>query len=90
MTSANVTYFDIYQSGEFIKRHSQHHYCKSNRQQLLDYTPPEDYQIMVVWPDENEVDHCSPMMLLSDYLNGMKYELDGFEEGWDDQRDDDE
>jgi len=45
VTSANVTYYNIYNKhGNFVKTHSQHHYCKSRRHELLEYKPPEDFQ----------------------------------------------
>ena len=76
VTSANVTYYDIYNKhGNFVKTHSQHHYCKSRKHELFEYKPAEEFFIVVRWPDEDEAVHESEKMLLSDYLNGKEYEL---------------
>jgi len=74
-TSANVTYYEVYKDGALVKEHSQHAYCKSRiREQLLAYVPAEAYTLILRWPDEEEEDHFSKEMLLSDYLNGVKVE----------------
>ena len=72
-TSANVIYYEIYnKDGKLVKTHRQNFLCKSRRHELLEYTPAEDYKIIVRWPDEDEVEHYSKEMSLVDYLNGVK------------------
>ena len=73
MTSANVTYYEIYKDGKYITRHSQNCMCKFTiDKRLAKYKPAEDYVVKLVWPDENEADHCSKKMSLLDYLNGVE------------------
>jgi hypothetical protein len=74
MTSANITYYEIYHKDnllEVVANHSQHCYCKNSiKDKLNEYVPPEDYFIQLNHPDEEENDHCSKLMNLKDYLDG--------------------
>jgi len=56
MTSANVTYFKVSNraTGEKFK-YRQHHFCKIKIwEQLLKHIPYSDFDIVVVWPNEEE------------------------------------
>lgn len=57
MTSANVTEYRIIKKStdEVVGNHRQHHYCKTNWDDLIrKYYPLEDYQIQAYWYDEEE------------------------------------
>jgi hypothetical protein len=56
MTSANVREYNIYNIGsdKVVGTHQQHHYCKTHWEDLLKFIPPENYEIMKWWLDEEE------------------------------------
>ena len=74
MTSANQTYYDIFtKDGKFVDRHSQNSMCKFTvKERLKQHQPPEDYILILCWPDENEAPHYTEKISLADYLNGKK------------------
>lgn len=73
MTSVNVTYYQVYKAGKFVKEHRQHHYCTPTiRTKLAEHQPPEDFMLVLRYPDEEEVDHFSEQISLADYLNGKE------------------
>lgn len=74
MTSANVTYYSVYKGDELIKEHRQNCMCKLTIRDRLerDHFPTSDFTIVARWPDENEVDHFTEPMKLTDYLAGKK------------------
>lgn len=74
VTSANVTYFDIYdKQGDLIATHCQHHYCKNTiSEKLNSYVPSEDFTICVRWPDEEEAEQILFEGSLFDYLHKTK------------------
>ena len=72
-TSANVTYYQIYKDGKFVKEHRQNHYCKFRiKEELAQYQPSKDYTLICRWPDEDEVDRYTAGMPLNEYINGKK------------------
>lgn len=72
-TSANTIYYQVYRKGSFIDEHRQNRLCKSTiKQELAQYQPPEDYSVILRFPDEDEADHLSYEMSLKDYLSGVK------------------
>jgi len=76
MTSANVTYYEVYKDGKFIDSVSQHCYCKCTyKEELTELFPsPKDYTLIVRWPDEKEDDYYSKEINLEDFLNGKEVE----------------
>jgi len=75
VTSANVTYYNVYKDGKLVKTYSQNCLCKQTvREKLAQHTPAQEYGLIAVWPDEDEVDHYSREMNLNDYLMGEKIE----------------
>jgi hypothetical protein len=72
MTSANVTYYFVYNKlGGLVGEHSTHAYCKNTlNDQLKQYEPLEDYTIKANHPDENECDNWSRQVNLKEYLEG--------------------
>jgi len=81
MTSANVTYYKIYDLDNVcVGKHSQHCLCKSTvKEELQKYQPANKYKLQINHPDENEADHYSKMMNLQDYLDG-KYKHTAWQE----------
>jgi len=75
MTSANVTYFNVYdQQGKTVLQTSQHAYCKNTvRQQFQALANPEQLTITATWPDEEEVRHDSEPLNLAAYLKGEQF-----------------
>lgn len=73
-TSANVTYYQVSDiKGNRIREHRQNCLCKNSvRGELATYQPPEDYTIVLRWPDEDEANHYTEGMSLKDYLDGKK------------------
>lgn len=84
MTSANVTYYEVYKDGKYIDSVSQHCYCKCTYKEELSelFKPAKDYTLIVRWPDEEENDQYSKEMNLEDFMNGKKVEWE--ENPWDD------
>jgi hypothetical protein len=74
-TSANVTYYDVFKDGKWVKEFSQHHYCKSInlKEKLAEFQPPEVYTIQRRYPDEDEVDHLSNPLNLKLFLEGAQF-----------------
>ena len=70
-TSANVTYYRVYKNGVFVKEHRQNALCKSKiHEELSQYSPVEDFTVVVRWPDEDEANHLDDKMPLSKFLRG--------------------
>ena len=75
MTSANVTYYQVYKDGKLVKEHSQSHYCTwTIRERLKIHQPPQDYILITNTPDEDEEDHFTEQMSLADFLAGKQPE----------------
>ncbi len=73
MTSANTTDYLIFdKSGKQVGKHHQHHYCKTHWEDLLKYSPPEDYFIQSTWEDEEENYHEGKKMNLKYFLDGVE------------------
>jgi len=74
-TSANVTHYEVYKDNKLVGQHRQNCMCKNwVKDELAQYSPASDYEVRLIWPDENEADHFTKRMLLSDYLAGKKVE----------------
>lgn len=74
-TSANVTYYEIFKDGNFVDSHSQNCMCKNAiKEKLSKYIPALDYKIRLRWLDENEANHYTNKIRLSDYFSGKKFE----------------
>jgi dCMP deaminase len=72
-TSANVTYYRVYRKGVFVKEHRQNALCKSKiHEELSQYSPVEDFTVVVRWPDEDEADHLGEPIPLSKFLRGKQ------------------
>lgn len=73
MTSANVTEYLIFdKSGKQVGKHHQHHYCKTHWEDLLKYSPPEDYFIQSTYYDEEENYHENKKINLKTFLNKIE------------------
>ena len=73
MTSANVTYYQIWAGEKFIAAHRQNCMCKTHiKEDLAKYQPADGYDLILRWPDENEADHYTNRMSLKDYMEGKK------------------
>lgn len=74
MTSNNVTYFRIEDlSGKVVGEHRQHCYCKTHWDDLLVFTPPENYQIIqhgFIGDDDEETYENEPINLAA-FLNSL-------------------
>lgn len=75
MTSANVTYYQVYKDKKYIAEISQHHMCKlTYKEELKKFVPAKDYTVIARWPDEEEEDQYSNEINLEDFLNGKQIE----------------
>ena len=67
-TSANVTVFIIRKDGKEVGRHSQHCYCNTNWEKLLQFKPLNDHTIQWTWYDEEEELHTKDPEPLTKFL----------------------
>jgi hypothetical protein len=73
MTSANVTYYQVFKDGEKVAEYRQNCLCKDSKTEgLKSHVPAEDFTLVLCWPDEYEVPHYTQEMSLADYWNGVK------------------
>lgn len=78
MTSANVTYYEVWEGDKFDKfigEECQNCMCKYTvRERLAKYQPAEKYTLRLRWPDEEEEEHYSESINLKAFMDGGKVE----------------
>jgi hypothetical protein len=74
MTSANVMHYVVKNKlGVEVAHYRQNFLCKNTvKNELSKHVPLEDFSLYLIFPDEDEVDHLSEEMKLSEYLSGKK------------------
>lgn len=73
MTSANTTEYLIFdKSGTQVGRHHVNWLCKLKWDKLLKFDPPEDYEILDTWYDEEEEYFEGKRQNLATFLNNKK------------------
>ena len=75
MTSANVTYYEVWNGDKFIGEERHNCMCKCKvKERLAKYQPAEKYTLRLRWPDEEEEDHYSELINLKAFMDGGKVE----------------
>jgi hypothetical protein len=79
MTSANVVIYVIRKDGKIVGEHSQHYYCKTKWERLLQFQPLAEHTIQWTWLDEDEAPHTKDPEPLVDFLERIVKEEEGLE-----------
>jgi hypothetical protein len=73
MTSCNYTNYNIYDlNGKHVGQHLDHWYCKPHWNDLLEFSPPENYTIEKVTYDEEENEYYEDPISLKEFLQKRK------------------